>query len=198
MSIFGKKQYTDEELVAGCAANDRRAQEALYRRFFPEMLRMCRRHTRDDDTALDILNRGFLRVFQKIHTFAFKGSLEGWIRRLVWHSLADYFRDNARYSHFLIFEERDETVPERSSEIFHEEDILRAVKTLPHVSQEVFRLYAIEGYSHAEIAQNLNISEGTSKWHLSTARQKLRDQLNEYERMENRRMARNWNTGTSQ
>lgn len=189
MNLFGKKQYTDEELVAACAANDRRAQEALYRRFFPEMLRMCRRHTRDDDTALDILNRGFLRVFQKIHTFAFRGSLEGWVRRLVWHSLADYFRDNARYSHFLIFEERDETVPDRSSDVFHEEEILKAVKALPHMSQEVFRLYAIEGYTHAEIAQNLDISEGTSKWHLSTARQKLRERLDEMERRENIRIA---------
>ncbi len=190
MNLFGKKRYTDEELVAACADNDRLAQEALYRRFFPEMLRMCRRHTRDDEIALDILNRGFLRVFQKIHTFAFRGSFEGWVRRLIWHSLADYFRDNARYTHFLVFEERDDAVADQSNDVFHEEDILRAVRMLPPMSQEVFRLYAIEGYSHAEIAENLSISEGTSKWHLSTARQKLRDQLREHVRREERRIAR--------
>lgn len=177
MTLFGKKNYTDEELVEGCARNERRAQEALYRRFFPEMLRMCRRYTRDEDTAIEMVNNGFLRVFKKIHTFAFKGSLEGWVRRLVYHSMADYFRDNARYLHFLVFEERDAAIPERGHEIFYEEDILRAVGTLPPVSQEVFRLYAIEGYSHAEIAVNLGMSEGTSKWHLSTARQKLREIL---------------------
>lgn len=177
MTFFGKRNYTEQELVDGCASNDRRTQEALYRRFFPEMLRMCRRYTRDENTAIEIVNNGFLRVFKKIHTFGFKGSLEGWIRRLVYHSMADYYRDNARYLHFLVFEERDEVVPERGHEVFYEEDILRAVHTLPPVSQEVFRLYAIEGYSHAEIAENLNISEGTSKWHLSTARQKLRDLL---------------------
>lgn len=177
MSLFGKKNYTEQELVEGCALNERRAQEALYRRFFPEMLRMCRRYTRDEDIAIEIVNNGFLRVFKKIHTFAFKGSLEGWVRRLVYHSMADYFRDNARYLHFLVFEERDEAVPERGHETFYEEDILRAVCALPPVSQEVFRLYAIEGYSHAEIAVNLNMSEGTSKWHLSTARQKLREML---------------------
>ncbi|MCB0543639.1 MAG: sigma-70 family RNA polymerase sigma factor, partial [Saprospiraceae bacterium] len=88
-----------------------------------------------------------------------------------------YYRNNARYLHFLVFEERDEAVPERGHESFYEEDILKAVRTLPPVSQEVFRLYAIEGYSHAEIASNMNISEGTSKWHLSTARQKLRELL---------------------
>lgn len=177
MAIFGNKKYTEQELVNGCAGNDRRAQEALYRLFFPEMLRMCRRYTRDEDTAIEIANNGFLRVFKKIHTFSFKGSLEGWVRRLVYHSMADYYRDNARYLHFLVFEERDEAVPERGNESFYEEDILRAVLQLPPVSQQVFRLYAIEGYSHAEIAESLSISEGTSKWHLSTARQKLREML---------------------
>lgn len=179
MAIFGKKKYTEQELVDGCADNDRRAQEALYRLFFPEMLHMCRRYTRDEDTAIEIVNNGFLRVFKKIHTFAFKGSLEGWIRRLVYHSMADYYRDNARYLHFLVFEERDDVVQERSHESFYEEDILRAVLKLPPVSQEVFRLYAVEGYSHAEIAQRLSISEGTSKWHLSTGRQKLRELLSQ-------------------
>ena len=162
--------------------NDRRTQEAFYRRFFPEMLRMCMRYTRDEDTAIEIVNNGFLRVFKKLHTFAFKGSLEGWVRRLVYHSMADYFRDNARYLHFLVLEERDEIVPERGHDVFYEEEILKAIGALPPVSQQVFRLYAIEGYSHAEIAENLSMSEGTSKWHLSTARQKLRDMLEALEK----------------
>lgn len=182
MRLFGKKQYTDQELVEGCVRNDRRIQEAFYRRFFPEMLRMCMRYTRDEDTAIEIVNNGFLRVFKKLHTFAFKGSLEGWVRRLVYHSMADYFRDNARYLHFLVLEERDEIVPERGNDIFYEEEILKAIGTLPPVSQQVFRLYAIEGYSHAEIAENLGMSEGTSKWHLSTARQKLREMLDALEK----------------
>lgn len=188
MAFFGKKKYTEQELVEACTLNDRRAQEALYRRFFPEMMRMTLRYTRDEDTAIEIVNNGFLRVFKKIHTFAFKGSLEGWVRRLVYHSMADYFRDNARYLHFLVLEEHDSSVPERGHETFYEEDILRAVRTLPPVSQEVFRLYAIEGYSHAEIAENLDISEGTSKWHLSTARQKLREILSAQYPFQNQRI----------
>jgi RNA polymerase sigma factor (sigma-70 family) len=177
MGFFGKKKYSEQELVEYCAANDRRAQEALYRLFFAEMLRMCLRYTKDQNTAMEIVNNGFLRVFKKIHTFGFKGSLEGWIRRLVYHSMADYYRENAKYLHFLTLEDFDQGVPERGNEIFYEEDILRAVGTLPPMSQEVFRLYAIEGYSHAEIALTLQMSEGTSKWHLSTARQKLRELL---------------------
>lgn len=177
MAFFGKKTYTDEELAHACACNDRRAQEALYRRFFPVMLRMCQRYTRDEDTAIEILNAGFLRVFQKIGTFAFKGSLEGWIRRLVYHAIADHFRNNARYLHFLVLDEQDDVVQEQSLDRLYEEDILRVVQELPPMSQEVFRLYAIEGYSHGEIAETLSMSEGTSKWHLSTARQRLREQL---------------------
>lgn len=177
MALFGKKNFTEQELVVGCTANDRRAQEALYRRFFPEMLRMVRRYTRDEDTAIEVVNNGMLRVFKKIHTFAFKGSLEGWMRRLVYHCMADYYRENARYLNFLVLEDHDQSVPERGHESFYEEDILKAVRKLPPTSQEVFRLFAIEGYSHAEIAENLHMSEGTSKWHLSTARQKLREML---------------------
>jgi RNA polymerase sigma factor (sigma-70 family) len=177
MFFLKKKKYTDEELVKGCVANDRRAQEAMYRRFFPDMLRMCLRYTRDEERAMEIVNIGFLRVFRKIGTFAFKGSLEGWVRRLIYHSLADYYRDRSKYLHFLVFEERDEAVPDQSNQTFFEEDIMKAVQKLPPVSQQVFMLYAIEGYSHAEIAAQLGINEGTSKWHLSTARQKLRDTL---------------------
>ncbi|MBL7826319.1 MAG: sigma-70 family RNA polymerase sigma factor [Saprospiraceae bacterium] len=176
--MFQKKRtYTEEELVSGCAANDRRAQEALYRRFFPEMLRMCRKYARDEDIAIEMVNNGFLRVFKKIHLFEHRGSLEGWIRRLVYHCMADYYRRHAKYLHFLILDDHDQSVPANGLDHFFEEDILKAVRTLPPISQEVFKLYAIEGYSHAEIADTLKMSEGTSKWHLSTARQKLRDML---------------------
>lgn len=178
MAFFGKKIDTDEELVRACARNDRRAQEALYRRFFPGMLQMCRRYTRDEQAALEVLNIGFLRVFQKIDRFAFKGSLEGWIRRIVYHAIADHFRNNARYLHFLVLDEQDDSIAEQGHDRLFEEDILRLIHQLPPASQAVFRLYAIEGYSHAEIADTLGMSEGTSKWHLSTARQRLRAQLN--------------------
>ena len=77
----------------------------------------------------------------------------------------------------MVLEDHHQRVTENGHETFYEEDILKAVRTLPPTSQQVFRLYAIEGYSHAEIAESLQMSEGTSKWHLSTARQKLREIL---------------------
>lgn len=175
------RQYTDEELVQGCITNDRHWQEQFYRRFFPTMMEMCLRRTDDRDEAMSIVNNGFLRVFKKIHLYSFKGSLEGWVRRLVWHSLADYFRDKQKYVHFLVFEERDEPVHSSPASQLFVEDILQMVNSLPPASAEVFRLYAIEGFSHAEIGERLGISDGTSKWHLSTARQQLKKMIHQQE-----------------
>ncbi len=179
--LLGKKKYTEQELVEACVRNDRRGQEEFYRRFFPTMLRMCLRYTHDEDRAMEIVNNGFLRVFKKIHTFGFRGSLEGWVRRLVYHSVADYFKSHAKYLHFLVFEEQDEAISQNGETGLFEADILTAVGKLPPMSQQVFKLYAIEGFSHAEIAEELGMSEGTSKWHLSTARARLRAELEKEE-----------------
>lgn len=172
---------TDEDLVKGCVENDRKSQEQLYRRYFASMMSMCLRHTEDREEAMTIVNNGFLRVFKKIHLYSFKGSLEGWIRRLVWHSLADYFRDEKKYLHFLVFEERDAISSGSPAQHLYFEDLLKMVETLPPASREVFRLYAIEGFSHAEIGLQLGISDGTSKWHLSMARQKLKQMIYQQE-----------------
>ena len=162
-------------MVAGCVANDRLWQERLYRRFFPTMMDMCLRRTNDREMAMTIVNNGFLRVFKKIDLYSFKGSLEGWIRRLVWHSLADHFRGQPKSVHFLVFEERDEIDNTSPAQRLYFEDLVKMVQLLPNATQEVFRLYAIEGFSHKEIGQRLGISDGTSKWHLSAARKKLKE-----------------------
>lgn len=170
------EQFTERELVEGCVRNDRFFQEMLFRRYFPTMMRMCRRYANDQDTAMEIVNIGFLRVFQKIDTFAFKGSLEGWIRRLVFHSLSDYYKkQNRKGIHFLDIEDRDAPVRSEAISNLHFEDIIKLVDMLPDATRNVFYLYAIEGYSHKEIGEQMRISEGTSKWHLSVARKKLRD-----------------------
>ncbi len=181
MNFFGKKDWTETDLIAGCVANDRRAQEVFYRRFFPEMWRMCIRHTRSEDVSMEIVNNGFLRVFQKLQTFEQRGSLEGWVRRIVWHALADHFRGEKRYAHFLVFEDRDEAVPETGLDQFFADDILKMVAKLPPASQQVFRLFAIDGFSHREIGEEMGISEGTSKWHLNHARTNLKAQLKQQE-----------------
>lgn len=175
--MFGRKTYTEKEIVQGCVRNERRFQEMLYRQHFPTMMGMCMRHTGDRDTSMEIVNMGFLKVFKKLDTFQFRGSLEGWIRRIVYHSLSDYFRKNSKYLQFLELDDRDAEVRVEAYDAMFAEDILRLVDLLPPATQNVFRLYAIEGLTHVEIAKQENISVGTSKWHLSNAREKLKELL---------------------
>ena len=132
------------------------------------------RYTNDRDIAMEIVNNGFLRVFKKLHTFGFNGSLEGWIRRLVFHSLSDYFKKNSKSLYFLNVEDRDAPTHESALDNLYLEDLLKLVELLPDATRNVFRLYAIEGFTHVEIAKKINISVGTSKWHLATARKKLK------------------------
>ena len=183
-----KPEYTEAEIVAGCVQNDRTFQELLYRRHFAKMMQMCLRYTNGDrDRALQILNDGFLRIFKKINTFEFKGALEGWIRRLVFHAISDYFKANRQYMDLVVFEEPEHTFTVHSTPTREDggltnlyfEDILKLVDMLPPATREVFRLYAIDGYNHSEIAKQLGISVGTSKWHLSTAREKLKTLISE-------------------
>lgn len=171
---------SEKEIIEGCCRNERMAQELLYRRYFPTMMSMCLHHTNGDkDRAMEICNNGFLKVFQNITSFEFRGSFEGWIRRIVYHSALDYFKSNAKYVHYLVFEERDEAITANGLQNCYVEDIMSLVNMLPPTTQQVFKLYAIEGYSHKEIGEVLNISDGTSKWHLSTARERLKKWLNE-------------------
>ncbi len=175
--MAGNSTYTEKELVEGCIRNDRRCQEVLYRKYFDTMYRMVRRYADDPELAIEIVNNGFLRVFKKLETFTFSGSLEGWVRRLVFHAMSDHFRRQPKQVHFIDLADRD--APQNGNVLndLYFEDIVKLVEMLPDSSRQVFWLYAIEGYAHAEIAQRLHISEGTSKWHLSMARQKLKELL---------------------
>ena len=173
--------FIELDIAKRCADNDRHAQELLYRRFFQPMLQMCLRYTDGNkDRALEILNDGFLRIFKKIHLFEGRGSLEGWIRRLIFHAVSDYYKANNNYLKNVVFEDiPTEKLPKSRdtegvfSTLFFE-DLLVLVDFLPPATREVFKLYAVEGFSHAEISEQLGITTGTSKWHLSEARHKLK------------------------
>jgi RNA polymerase sigma-70 factor (ECF subfamily) len=136
---------------------------------------MCIKYTKDEDKALLILNDGFLKVFQKIGTFRSEGSFEGWIRRLIYHTLADFYKKENSYIRFIQFElPEDHKTNEPQSDPLEFQDLISLLDRIPGRSAEVFRLFAIEGYSHEEIGEKMNISTGTSKWHLSHARERLR------------------------
>lgn len=134
------------------------------------------KYTKDEDKALLILNDGFLKVFQKIGTFRSEGSLEGWIRRLIYHTMADYYKKEKSYIKFIQFELPEEkTSSTVQSDALELQDLIKLLDRIPERSSAVFRLFAIEGYSHEEISQMMQISTGTSKWHLSHARERLRN-----------------------
>jgi RNA polymerase sigma factor (sigma-70 family) len=172
-----ENRYDNREVVEGCIDNNRKHQEALYRKFFPAMMGMCMRYTKDTEIAMTIVNDGFLKVFKRIQTYEFKGSLEGWIRRIVFHSLSDYFRRESKYIQFMVFDEKEESqTPNAYSEMYLQ-DLIELVDDLPPMTGKVFSLYAIEGYNHREIGDKLDISENTSKWHLANARKKLREMI---------------------
>jgi RNA polymerase sigma factor (sigma-70 family) len=106
--------------------------------------------------------------------------LEGWIRKLVFHSLSDHFKKKDKKVFFLEIEDRDAPVEGNALNKLYLEDLLKLVDELPDATRDVFVLYAIDGYTHVEIGKMLGISEGTSKWHLSTARKKLKRLIGQF------------------
>ena len=140
---------------------------------------MCMQRTHDEMTALSIVNDGFIKVFKNIHSFREEGVLEGWIRRVVYNCLSDYFRRKSNVFKLSPVVEKTES-PSTFTQLYYD-DILQMVDKLGPVTKEVFMLHAIEGYKHREIAEMINIPENTSKWHLSMARQQLKRMLEENE-----------------
>ncbi|MBT8232799.1 MAG: sigma-70 family RNA polymerase sigma factor [Bacteroidia bacterium] len=173
----GKITYQNinwEEVRNGCIQNKRASQEILYRHFFPIMERMVMRYTRDEDQIIDILNNGFLRVFQKINLFNNKGSFEGWIRKIVYHSVSDYFRSSSKDLKFMIYEDEFKKEPSQdSSHKLYYQDLIKLLDKLPEKHMRVFHLFSIEGYSHKEISNQLSINENTCRWYLAESRKIL-------------------------
>ncbi len=168
---------TEKDLIAGCKSNDRKAQEALYRRYFPVVKLLCLRYTQEEDRLISIINDGFMKVFKGINKYKSKGSFEGWIRRTAFNALSDYFRKENKYLKNTSFEVPEQRQQEEALADLFYADLLVMVDDLPETTAKVFTKYAIEGYTHKEIGKSLGFSDGTSKWHLFEARKKLKAQL---------------------
>ena len=168
-------KLSDKDIINGCIDNDRKCQELLYRQHFAKMMSMCMRYASDENEAMTILNDGFLRVFKKIHTFQYRGSFEGWIRRLVFNSLSDHFKKKSKQLKFIELGDWEKPTESGPMDKLYEADILQLIEKVPNASADVFILYAIHGYAHKEIAEIQGISIGTSKWHLSNAKKVLQE-----------------------
>lgn len=167
----------ERALVRACLQGERRAQETFYRTYGPAALQVCRRYATGREEAMALLNGGMMKVFEKLDQFRWEGSLEGWIKRVVFHSAIDQFR-RQRKRPTLEIASWDQPTPDTATHKLYAEDLCQMIDLLPETSKEVFWLFAVEGYSHAEIAEKLHFSEGNSRWHLNKARQLLRERLN--------------------
>ncbi|MEM9919840.1 MAG: RNA polymerase sigma factor [Bacteroidota bacterium] len=171
-------QSTDAELLEGCIRKDRLAQKYLYQRYYGQMLGICMRYTKNRDEANDVLNRAFLKVFNSIEKYRSTGSFGGWIARIVLHTAIDFVRSNTTYHKVMDYNlEKDATVYNDAIDQLAAGEIYQLIQQLPPASQSVFSMYVIDGYKHSEIAKTLNISQGTSKWHLNNARKSLQKLL---------------------
>jgi RNA polymerase sigma factor (sigma-70 family) len=166
------------ELIGGCKNGKREAQEKLYRLFSPMLYGVCLRYSRDATEAEDFLHDGFMIIFEKIGQYAYRGSFEGWMRRIVVNVALERFRSrNKLYPVEDLSKYDSVTVKEDLFAELNARELLEMIKELPPRYQMVFNLYAIEGYTHKEIAGQMGITEGTSKSNLNRARQILQNKL---------------------
>ncbi|TAL60698.1 MAG: sigma-70 family RNA polymerase sigma factor [Bacteroidetes bacterium] len=170
---------TDEELVKGCLAKTPTFQKLLFERFNRKMMGVCLRYAGRSEEAEDMLQNGFIRVFEKMDTFRGTGSLEGWIRKIMVNESLTYLRKNKAMQMNIDINDAKYSIPGNShvGESMNEKDLLKMIQQLPAGFRTVFNMYAIEGYSHKEIAGQLGISEGTSKSQYSRAKTHLQNIL---------------------
>lgn len=166
-----------QELIQGCIRNERSAQEKLYHLFYARMMGVVRRYIDHQEQAEEVVNNGFLRAFQKIEQYTFQGSFEGWLRKIVFHAVSDYVKQNVRYNEKILLVEKDQYVHKDHADKLYYQQLLQLVQSLPDATRSVFNMYVMEGFSHKEIGKMLGISEGTSKWHLSEGRRVLKDKI---------------------
>jgi len=174
----------DSQLLKDTLKGDRRAQFKLYQQCFQVLMGVCMRYRRSEDEAAAMVNEGFLKIIQNLGKYKTTVPFEAWIRRIMINTLIDDFRKNRKVNELIENRDFHDTDNDHGLVDFNLADLkfdasqLEAmIYSLPPMSQKVFNLFAIDGYGHKEIGNMLGINEGTSKWHLSYARKKLKELL---------------------
>ncbi|MBT1702372.1 RNA polymerase sigma factor [Chryseosolibacter indicus] len=172
----------EDELIKGCIKRNRNAQQQLFDLYSGKMYAVCYRYVREAMEAEDILVTAFTKIFERIDQFKGEGSFEGWIRRIIVNESLTYIRRNRAMYVETELDQADRQVNyEQLDDHLAEEDLLNMIQQLPSGYRVVFNMYAIDGYSHKEIAEHLGISENTSKSQLSRARTYLQKLLADQE-----------------
>jgi RNA polymerase sigma factor (sigma-70 family) len=175
---------TELEIIKGCIQNDRQCQRALFERYSGLMLSVCRRYTRHEMEAEDILQDALIKVFKNIEKFKFEGSFEGWVRRIVVNTaLKNYKKSSVQKEQIGLESYQEGSMEPKAIANLGEEELMNLIAKMPDGYRIVFNLYIIEGYSHREIAERLEIKESTSRSQLVKARRLLQEMLIERNRI---------------
>ena len=165
----------ESDYLTACMNNERWAQELLYKDFYPTMLPLCQRYATNREDALDIMHEGFIKVFKHIHKYQFGTSLNAWIKRIMINTAIDYYRKQVRRrTEDLNAAFHVKSKDPNAINFLSAEEIIDCLQELSPSYRAIFNLYVMEGYSHREISERLNISESTSRSNLVKARGKLK------------------------
>jgi RNA polymerase sigma factor (sigma-70 family) len=161
----------EKEIVEGCLRGDAKSQKLLFEKYYGKMLAVCQRYSKNRDEAKDVLQEGFVKVFQKLEQYSFNSPFEAWVRRIMVNTAIDFYRKAASEPIINDIEFAGDVLEHQDviSDMTHAE-LMLVLQQLPAGYKIVFNMYAIEGFSHKEIAETLKISEGTSKSQLAKAR----------------------------
>ena len=185
---------TEQTILVGCLNNDPSAQRELYNRYSPKMLSVCYRFGNSREDAEDMLQEGFIKIFTQIHTFQNKGAFEGWIRRIIVHTCINFLKKNKKFSNSIDLDQADylEVKEETMPSVMQARQIIECIRQLPLGYRTVLDLYAMEGYSHKEIAEMLDIEESTSRSQYTRAKVMLEGILIKKRIIEQPRERFNW------
>ena len=191
---------TEEAILKGCLNSDAVAQRELYNKYSPKMLAVCYRFAHNREDAEDMLQEGFIKVFLQMHSFESRGSFEGWIRRIIVHTCINILKKNKKFNesvdiiHATGVQIREESVPA----IIQAKQVVECIRMLPIGYRTVLNLYAIEGYSHREIANILGIEESTSRSQYTRAKAMLENILIRRRILQKPRQEANWLAAVNQ
>ncbi len=176
--------HSIDSILKGCLKNKRKDQKLLYDLYSPVLYGICIRYAKNHQDAQDILQEGFIKIFENLHTYKRKGSFEGWMKRIIINTALKKYKENISHLSVELNENESEyleqTIYNDNIEIH---DLINKVQNLPTQYRIVFNMYAIEGYSHKEIGENLGISETTSRTNYLRARNILREKLEQQEKV---------------
>jgi len=169
---------TEERIIQGCINEEKAAQKYLYDAYSPKMYYVCLRYARHASEAQDMLQDGFIKVFDNIGSFKFNGSFEGWIRRIIVNTALNHCRKSSfKHEKLGIEDYQDKVVQSKAVSNMGEKELLALIQKLPEGYRMVFNLYVIEGFSHKEIGEMLEITESTSRSQLAKSRKWMQNEL---------------------